>query len=392
MYLDSFYKRFKLDKGLAQKTGFNPYYSRIESGLDDPLIIEGEEYINLAANNYLGLATDKRVKEASVKAVEKYGASLCGTPIATGYIEPYRRLEEKLSNFLGLEDTIIFPSCYQANNGLFTAIAGKEDLIAVDHFAHSSLIQGIKSVGCKIRPFLHNNADHLEKILKSSSQYRQTFIVTESVFSTEGNIAPLKEISELAEKYNAVIVIDDSHGIGVIGSTGKGILEECDIENFRGIYTASLGKALACSGGIVSGNKDIIEYLRYYCPHLVYSTALPPSVLGAAERVLEIVEKEFGQISKKLWLYKDIISKSLITNGFSLSNGEAPIISIKTGDAESTLLLAKSFYHKKVLTTPFIEPSVPPGEGRLRLIAGANLFEESIEKVIKSIDMIGNEK
>ncbi len=392
MYPDDFYDRLKVDKSIAHNTGFNPYYSRLQSGLTDPIVIEDKEFINLASNNYLGLAADERVKTGAIEAIERYGVSLCGTPVATGYLELYCKLEEKLSEFLGLESTVILPSCYQANNGLFCAIAGKEDIILVDHYAHSSLIQGIKAVGCKVRPFLHNNIEHLEQILARCTQYRQIFVVTESVFSTEGSIAPLIEITALAAKYNAIPVVDDSHGIGVIGKTGRGILEESGIKNFDGIYTASLGKALANTGGVIGGKKGIIEYLKYYCAHLVYSTALPPPVLGGIYKVLEIIEEEFGEINYRILKYKDAISNALIESGFELTNSKAPIISIITGEAENTVLLAKKFFDCKVLTTPFIEPSVPVNEGRVRLIAGANLKEESVDKAVKIIHGLGCKK
>ncbi|WP_291634766.1 pyridoxal phosphate-dependent aminotransferase family protein [Clostridium sp.] len=391
MSFDKFYERYKLDKNIVEKIGFNPYYRELKSALSDPISIEGENFINLASNNYLGLADDERVKEAACRAIKSYGTSLCGTPIATGYIDLFKAVEDKLSVFIGLESSILLPSCYQANNGLFSAIAGKEDLIIVDHYAHSSLIEGIKAVGCRIRPFRHNNMEHLEQILKQNSKYRQSFIVTESVFSTDGTIAPFKEIVALASKYNALPIIDDSHGLGVIGKSGKGILEEASIDNYRGIYTASLGKAFANSGGIIAGPKSIIEYLRYYCPHLVYSTALPPSSLGGIEKVIDIIEKDFDNISKRMWNYRNNISNCLTLNGFKLAEGKAPITSIVTRSSGATIYLAKKFYENKILTTPFIAPSVPLNQGRVRLIAGANLKEESIEKVLKIIKNIGME-
>lgn len=379
----------KLDIRLAEQTGFNPYYREIQSGLSDPVLVDGKNFINLASNNYLGLAADERVKEAAIEAIEKYGVSLCGTPIATGYIDLFKILEEKLASFIGLESSIIFPSCYQANNGLFAAVAGKEDLIVVDHYAHSSLVQGARAAGCRIRPFLHNNLDHLSGVLEKSAKYRQIFIVTESVFSTDGSIAPLKEIIDLSAKYHAIPVVDDSHGIGTIGKRGRGILEECGITDFQGIYTASLGKALANMGGIISGKKELIDYLRYYCPHLVYSTAVPPAVLGGVSKVLDIIEEDFEKISFKMRKYKSLLTQCLVTAGFKLAEGKAPITSICTGRDEDTVILAKRFYEHQVLTTPFIFPSVPANEGKVRLIAGANLGEETINQVLEIVKKIG---
>lgn len=389
MGIDKFYERHKLDESLAENMCFNPYYLRIGSGLEEKILVNGQEMINLAANNYLGLAADSRVKQAALLAIGKYGISLCGTPIATGYIDLYQRLEEKLTAFVGLEDTLILPSCYQANNGLFSSIAGPRDLIIFDRYAHSSLIQGIKAAGCKFRPFLHNNLAHLEGILQRSGTYRQVFVVTESVFSTEGSIAPFKEMVELCGKYQALPVIDDSHGIGVLGKSGRGILEEQGIAGYRGIYTASLGKGLAGLGGIISGESRLIKYLRYYCPQLVYSTALAPACLAGTEAVLDIIDSEFEQLKKRLVSYKRLLYQSLLEGGFEVVSGQAPINSIKSGSKENTFLIAKKLYENGILSTPFIEPSVPAGEGRVRLIAGANLSGDTIAEAAAIIKRIG---
>lgn len=391
MYLDDFYKRFTVDESLADAIGFNPYYCEIKSGLGGYININDRQFINLASNNYLGLADNPEVKGAVMEAVKRYGASMCGTPIATGYIELYRKAEEKLSAFIGLEDSIILPSGYQANNGLFSAIAGSEDLIIVDRYAHSSLVQGIWAAGCKIRPFLHNNMEHLQEILSHAKKYRQVFVVTESVFSTDGSIAPFKEITDLCREYRAVPVVDDSHGIGVIGRSGKGILEDQEILNYEGIYTASLGKALANAGGVISGRREIINYLKYYCPHLVYSTALPPSILGGLVKVLDMIHTEFHVLSKPMWKYKAIVNQGLTDNGFHVAEGRAPINSIHAGSSGNTIALAKSFFENHILTTPFIAPSVPVEQGKVRLIAGANLTEDAMDRVLNAIRKIGRE-
>lgn len=389
MCFEGFYERLNVDESIVKTVGFNPYYMEIEPGLDKNIYINGRKIINLASNNYLGLADDERVKQAIISAVEKYGASLCGTPISTGYIALYKKLEQKLSDFVELEDTIIFPSCYQANNGLFISIIGKEDLVIVDRYAHSSLVQGIKAAGCKIRPFLHNNTDHLQGILKRSSNFRQVFVVTESVFSTDGSIAPFKEIVDLCEEYNAIPIIDDSHGIGILGKTGKGILEEQKIENYKGIYSASLGKALANAGGIISGEKKVIKYLRYYCPHLVYSTSITPSVLAGIEAVLKIICSEFRIIKDRIESYKHIIFQSLIEGGFQVVSSNAPINSIYTGNKENTFNIAKKLYNNGILSTPFIEPSVPVNQGRVRLIAGADLKKDTVLEAAETIKKVG---
>lgn len=383
MSTKKFYELHYLNNELARKTGFNPYYVNVQSGLNDSLIIDGEEFINLASNNYLGIANDERIKEATINAINKYGLSLCATPIALGGTDLYKNLSQKLSDFVELESSIIYPSCYQANNGLFPAIADKNDVIIIDQFSHSSLIEGARTVGCKIRPFLHNNVDSLEKNLKNSSNYKQIFVVSESVFSTEGSIAPFAEIVELCEKYGAIPVIDDSHGIGVIGKNGKGILEHAEIKDYQGIYTASLGKSIANLGGMISGKKTLIDYLKYYSPHLIYSTSITPSILAGIEKAICIIEEEFEALGNKMWKYRNKLRDALIKFGYDVRSSSAPITSIVTGSSVDTLLFAKKLYAKNILATPFIYPSVPENQGVIRLIAGANLEEKTIDRAIQ---------
>jgi len=368
----------EVDKSLAEKVGFNPYYS----------IFDNKVYIDLASNNYLGLAEHEKVKSSAVSAIQKYGVSMCGTPIATGYTELFKDTEERLSKFVGLDDTIIFPSCYQANNGFFSILANKEDFVIVDRLAHSSLIQGIKMIGCKITPFLHNDMNHLESILKRSGKFKRIFVVTESVFSTEGSIAPLDIIAVLCENYGAVPVVDDSHGIGVIGENGKGVLERFNLSNFNGIYTASLGKAIANTGGMVSGNGKIIEYLRYYCSQLVYSTALPPAVLGGINGALDVIASDFGKLSDTMWNYKRLIYNEIGGLTDKLIKSESPINAVKTNSAEETLKLTKKLFENRIYVTPFIEPSVPVDCGVVRMIAGAGLTEEQVKCAINKIKNI----
>ena len=339
MDIGSFYENHRLNDKPARLAGFNPYYPLIRSALDDPLRIDGREFINLASNNYLGLSNDPRVVKAAVAGLKEYGVSLCSTPVAAGYSELFYKAETALSNFSGLGETLIFPSCYQANNGLFQAIALPGDLILVDRCAHSSLLEGIKTAGCSYRPFRHNDLDHLKVILKRSDHFGHVFVVTESVFSTEGSIAPFAGINELCLRYGAIPVVDDSHGIGVIGQTGRGILEYSGVLDFEGIYTASLGKALATIGGMIGGKKSLMDYLRYSVSHLLYSTAILPSALKALLAVLEIIDLEFPVISARMWNYTRTLSMGLLEAGYTLTGTATPIVSVCSGDPVETLML-----------------------------------------------------
>jgi 7-keto-8-aminopelargonate synthetase-like enzyme len=392
MTLDQFYKDHQFDDSLKKITGFNPYYVNVQSGLEETLLIDGQAFINLASNNYLGLSSDSRLKEAAINAIRKYGQSMCATPIASGFIDLFTNLSKRISDFLGLEDSIIYPSCYQANNGLFQAIATKDDVIIIDRYAHSSLVEGARSVGCKIRPFLHNDMNSLEKNLIHSSKHKQIFVVSESVFSTEGSIAPFREIVELCSKYNAVPVIDDSHGIGVIGKSGKGILEYAGIVDYNGIYTASLGKALANQGGVVSGKKSLIDYLKYNSSHLIYSTALAPSILAGINMVIELIETEFEQMGRIMWNHCNLLRDSMMKASYEVLPAEAPITSIVCGSSETTIRFARRIYENGILATPFIYPSVSENKGVIRMIAGANLKEETVAKAINILGTIKNTK
>jgi len=391
MNLQHFYQKWVLDDSVAREAGFNPYYPLFQSGLDDPVMIGGKPYVNLASNNYLGLSNDSRLADAAIEAIRKYGVSMCATPVASGYSDLFRNAEDTITSFSGLEASLIFPSCYQANNGLFKAIASQDDLFIFDRCAHSSLIEGIRSTDCDNRPFRHNDLDHLEGILKRSSKYSQVFVVTESVFSTEGTIASFREIYALCLQYGAVPVVDDSHGIGVLGKQGRGILEYSGITDYQGIYTASLGKALAVTGGVIAGKKSLINYMRYFTSHLIYSTAIMPAALMALIRVIEIIESEFPLISSRLWKHTNRLAKALKNDGYKMTKSESAISSICPGNSVQTLKITKLLFQQGILTTPFIYPSVPEERGRIRLIAGANLKDESIGKAISAFKSIKDE-
>lgn len=370
--------KLKIDVSLAKELTFNPYYGELESGLGEKIRLAGHTILDLASNNYLGLANDSRVVAAAKLALDENGLSLCGTPIATGANRLYNKLCRELEQFLGLERALLYPSCYQANMGLFTALAGKQDVTLIDQFAHASLFQGIATTGCKVMPFMHNDMDHLKKLLGRCGSYRRILVVSESVFSTRGTICPFTQMHALAEEFGALSIIDDSHGIGVLGVRGHGILEHENIESFSGIYTASLGKALAGQGGVVAASAEIMEYLSYSNEALIYSTALTPPIIGGLLEVLRILKEEFPAKRERLDANRIQLLVSATKAGLKTVAGDAPIIGVKQGSDRATLIFARELLKRGVFTTPFLPPSVPPNQGVVRLIANAGLSEDEM--------------
>ncbi len=362
---------------------YHVYYPSIGSDLADPLLVDRHYAVNLATNNYLGLANDARIKRAYIDAIEKYGISMCATPIAGGYTDQFEAAASALAPFIGVDSLLVYPSCYQANNGLFSAIATKDDLILFDRCAHSSLIQGVFAVGCKMYPFKHNDMEALEYLLRKKTGYAHVFVVTESVFSTEGSIAPFADIYRLCMQYGATPVIDDSHGIGVLGNHGGGILDHAGIADYSGIYTTSMGKAMANNCGVIGGPKHLIDHLQYFSSHLVYSTAVAPCVLAGIRRTLEILESEFPERISRVYDFHRRIREALQSAGYETARGAAPINSVEAGDCIATVALARELLDRGVLTTPFVYPSVPRNGGRVRMIAGANLDPETITTVCR---------
>ncbi|MCK5283715.1 MAG: aminotransferase class I/II-fold pyridoxal phosphate-dependent enzyme [Nanoarchaeota archaeon] len=372
----------KIDKGILEKAKFNPYFMEVQSALGKTVKINHKNLISLGSNDYLGIANSKELKESAKKAIDKYGISMCGTPIVIGYTDLNKILESKIAKFLGFDDSLVFPSGYQANLGAFKFLAGKEDVIIVDEIAHSSVIQGARLCRAKLIKFAHNNTDELEQILKFCKKYRKRFIAVDGLYSTEGDIASLDIISELAKKYDAFTIVDDAHGIGILGKNGKGSLELKNVLGKIDMVTGSLGKALGCAGGFIATNSKVAEFFRYFCPPFVYSTALPPSIVAASIASLDLVEKSEAK-RKRLYKNKEMLFNGLKEIGYNLTESDTPLFSIKSKEAQEIINLARDLYKKGVYATPFVPPSVPLGSSRLRLIPHAGLGDEEINTVIR---------
>jgi 8-amino-7-oxononanoate synthase/acyl carrier protein len=381
-----FLENLRIDKSEAEKLNFNPYYKLVQSNLDRKILIEGKELISLGSNDYLGLANDQSIKERAKKVLEKYGISMCGTPIVVGQTDINRELEVKIAEFLKQEDALVFPSGFQANIGVFKTLCDSEDIIIADKSAHSSLIEGALMSNASLRFFPFNDTSALQEILKVSQDYRMRFIVVEGLYSTEGASTPLDVVTRLAKEYNAFIILDDAHGVGVLGREGRGVMEKFGIYE-ADLISGSLGKAIGCFGGFLAGKEKIIDFFRYRLPSYIYSTALPPSVAAGALSSIDLIP-DLTDRREKIEGFKEKLYKSLNEMGYNLTPATSPLFSVIFENTGKTLEVTKALFERGVYGTPFLPPSVPKESPRIRLIPTANLQEEDIDEVIKIFEEI----
>lgn len=351
---------------------------------------EAREVLNFCANNYLGLADDERIINAAKQAMDDRGFGMASVRFICGTQDIHLQLEHKLSEFLGTEGTILFSSCFDANGGVFESLFGKEDAIISDALNHASIIDGIRlSKAARFRYANRDMAD-LEAQLQAVSQLndgagaRRTIIVTDGVFSMDGYLAPLEEICDLAEKYNALVMVDDSHAVGFMGPTGAGTPEHAGVSHRVDIYTGTFGKALGgASGGYVSGRAEIVEMLRQKARPYLFSNSLAPSIVAATLEALELVAGS-GELRSKLESNASLFRSKMAEAGFELLDGEHAIIPVMFGDAVLAGQIAAQMLERGVFVTAFSYPVVPQNEARIRVQLSAAHSAQDIERCVQA--------
>lgn len=352
----------------------------IESPQRTKVIIEGKEYILLSSNNYLGLASDERIINAAKAGLDKYGFGAGASRLISGTMSPHVELEEAIAKFKGAEAALIFNSGYCANLGLLTSLTGKNEVIFSDKLNHASIIDAqILSQAKVVRRYPHKDVEMLERYLQNAKFFSRRIIVTDGVFSMDGDIAPLYAIVKLANEHDALVIVDDAHGTGVLGKTGRGTLEYLGIKDDRVIQMGTFSKALGCFGAYVVGTKEFIDFLKNMARSFIYTTALPPSIAVAAMEALRIVE-EGDDLRKKLFENVKFMRESLITAGYQIPNSESHIIPVMLGDVKRTLELSEYLFKNGVLIHAIRPPTVPKGTCRLRITPSALHTKEELEK------------
>jgi len=349
------------------------------------------EVVNLCANNYLGLANHPAIREAAHRALDRFGYGMASVRFICGTQTVHKQLEEQLSRFLGKEDTILYSSCFDANGGLFETLLDERDAVISDALNHASIIDGIRLCKAQRLRYANNDLGELEKCLEEAAGARTRLIATDGVFSMDGFIANLRGICDLADKYDALVMVDDSHATGFMGPRGRGTPEHCGVADRVDIITSTLGKALGGgSGGFISARKPIIEWLRQRSRPYLFSNSIPPVVAGVSLRVLDLLDHT-PELREQLFTNAQYFRAGLEQAGFELKPGEHPIIPVMLGDAALAGRMANRLLELGIYVIGFSFPVVPKGQARIRTQMSAALTRPQLDKAIAAFTTAGRE-
>lgn len=366
--------------------GYYPYFRPIESEQDTVVKINGKDVMMFGSNSYLGLTNHPKLKEASKKAIDKYGSGCAGSRFLNGTLDIHLQLEEKIAKFVNKDASIVFSTGYQVNLGVLSALPGRHDYIIVDDLDHACIYDGARLSFAKMERYKHNDMEELEKVLQRLPDDVIKIIVTDGVFSMEGDIAQLPTIVKLAKKYNCVVMVDDAHGLGVLGENGKGTSNHFGLTEEVELIMGTFSKSLASIGGFIAADHDTINYLKHFARSLVFSASIAPSNAASVIAAIDLIEEEPERIVK-LWDNTHHAKKLLIDAGFNTGKSETPIIPVFVGDEIKTFMLTKMLQDEGVFINPVINPAVPKGDEMIRFSLMAthsfDQIEEAVDKIAK---------
>ena len=348
------------------------------------LEINGKKYLSFCSNNYLGLANNPLVIKAVKDAVEKYGWGAGASRLVSGNMKLHEALEDEISRFKGKEASIVFPTGYMANIGTISSLVSKGDLVICDKLNHASIIDGCRLSGADFRVYPHCDMKKLENVLRKSAKYSRKLIVTDTVFSMDGDLAPLPDIVGIALKYKAMVMVDEAHGTGVFGKMGRGVVEHFNLSEKVNIIMGTLSKAVGSLGGYVSGDADLINYLRNKARSFMYTTALPPAVCAASIAGIKLIQND-PSLRASLWNNVRYLKEKLELLNFNVISSESPIIPILIGDAKKAVEVSKYLYKNGILIPAIRPPTVPAKSSRLRLTVMSTHTREDMEILLDAL-------
>lgn len=382
------------DADLIREQDVYPYFRVIESGQETEVVLNGKRVLMFGSNSYLGLTNHPRIAEAASAAIRKYGSGCAGSRFLNGTLDLHVELESRLAAYTGKEDAILFSTGFQANLGVLSALAGRADVLLLDEYDHASIIDGSRLSFSRVIKYRHNDMSDLEQRLKNLPPDAFKLIVTDGIFSMEGDIAPLPAITTLAERYGAAVMVDDAHALGVIGANGAGTASHFNLTQETDLIMGTFSKSLASLGGFVAGDRAVIDYLKHKARALIFSASMTPASTASVIAALDIIEEEPERINK-LWDNTNHMLLLLKEYGFSTGDTQSPIIPVRIGDNHKTFLFTKALQDKGIFVNPVVSPAVPSESSLIRLSLMAthsfSQIEEAVEKMKEAALMLGIE-
>jgi 8-amino-7-oxononanoate synthase len=381
------------DAADVRERGLYPYFRAIEGYNGARVIAEGRELLMAGSNNYLGLSLDHRVRDAALEAIEVYGTSCSGSRFLNGTLKLHEDLEERLAGFVGKEAALCFTTGYQSNLGAISALVGRGDHIITDKLNHASIMDGVflaqgMSRDVRVHRFKHKNLTQLRRILEDIPRDEPKLIVTDGVFSMEGDVADLPNIRQLADAYGARVYLDEAHSVGVIGETGRGTLEYYGDTELADLVMCTFSKSFGSIGGFIAGEHAVIDYIKHFARSLIFSASIPPANLAATMKSLEIIEQEPDRVRRLQQIAEKMI-KGFQDIGFDTGTTETAIVPIILGDNEKTFTFWKYLYENGVYVNPVVSPAVPPDKALLRTSYMAIHGDEELDTILETAEAGG---
>jgi 8-amino-7-oxononanoate synthase len=372
----------------VQASGFYPYFLPISENLSSEVEIRGKRLIMVGSNNYLGLVQHPKVKEAAIEATRRFGSGCTGSRFLNGTLSIHEELEERLASFMRREAALTFSTGFQTNQGVISTIVGKDDVIYCDRENHASIFDGCRLSYGQIRKYKHNDMQDLERLLVLNDRGHGKLIVTDGVFSMSGDLTDLGRVVDLAQRYDAGIMVDDAHSIGVMGPNGRGTAEHFGVEDDIDLIMGTFSKSFAALGGFVAGDEDVLHYIKHNARALIFSASITPASAAAVLASLDIIESE-PERRERLWRNVRKMKQGFDSLGFDTLSSETPIIPIVAGDEMNTLAFGRALHEQGVYTNPVISPAVPPDQGLIRTSYMANHTDDQLDRVLEVFEVVG---
>lgn len=374
----------------AREAGYYPYFTPIQSQQDTEVILNGRRIIMIGSNNYLGLTTHPKVREAAIEAVKKYGTSCTGSRFLNGTIDLHVQLEERLAQFVGKEAALVFSTGFLTNLGTISALVSRHDTVIIDYDDHASIVDGCQLCLGKTVRFKHNDMDSLRKALEGANPKMGKLVVVDGVFSMEGDIAPLPEIASICRQFDARLMVDDAHAIGVLGEKGNGTASHFGMNDEVDIVMGTFSKSFASLGGFIAAKAQVIDYIKHNSRALMFSASMPPATIAACLASLDIMENE-PERRARLWEMTCKMQREFSNLGFDIGKTQTPIIPIIIGDDMTVFLFWKRLLEEGVFVNPVRTPAVPVGRALLRTSYMATHNDAQLDRVLEVFEKVGKE-